>query len=45
VTDLYPGVWALVPELSLYDDGAPPERATYELRRDGAPGAPRPAHG
>ena len=36
VTDLYLGRWTLVPELCLYDEGVPPEHATYEMQRDGS---------
>lgn len=34
--DLFLGTWDLVPEVSVYDDGVPPEEATYELTQDGA---------
>ncbi len=31
-TDLYLGVWTLVPELSLYEIGDPPASGVYEIR-------------
>lgn len=32
-SDLYVGVWELVPELSLYEWGAPPASGVYEIER------------